>query len=238
MPEIIEFPGKSKVLKAAAPDCAGEPVKLGSCQAYSDIIRRGQAVLARLECNLTWEAEWRDLILALGEGRDIALRVAGADRPQGAEYRKAIGPWLRCYGFDRINEGDRSRLLRCFDNLTAINAWRLALPVEQQAKLNNPRIVLAHWLRSLPPASPVACRREGRSGAENSAANITIADVLAWLPQATAEEKRRVAVALAQDTALMKKILPSKALPPKATPKQIFSRAMGLLAAGDVPPVH
>jgi hypothetical protein len=145
---VVPFRPKCKPFAAPA---LNNSIKLGSCQASSEIIRRGQAVLERLECNLAWETEWRDLILALGEGREIALRAAGTDRPQGARYRKAIGPWLRCYGFDRIDEGDRSRLLKCFDNLAAINAWRSALPAEEQAKLNHPRTVLAHWQKSLRP---------------------------------------------------------------------------------------
>ena len=117
----------------------------------AEIIKRGRAVLPRLECNLTWETDWRDLILALGVGRDIAMRAAGTNRPQGSRYRAAIGPWLRCYGFDRIDEGDRSRLVECYENLAAINAWRGAQPAEKQAKLNHPRTVLSRWKRSLGP---------------------------------------------------------------------------------------
>ena len=210
------------------------PVKLGGCQASSEVIRRGQAVLARLECNLAWETDWRDLILALGAGRDIALCAAGTNKPQGARYRKAIGPWLRCYGFDRIDEGDRSRLLKCYDNLAAINAWRSALPAEEQAKLTHPRTVLTRWQRSLrpepEPAKPAA--------APDPVPATTIADVLAWLSKASPADKRRVAVALAQDTEAMKKLMPAKALPRQATPEQIFKKAMGLLAIEDTPTAH
>ena len=64
---------------------------------------------------------------------------------------------------------------------------------------------------------------------------ISVADVLAWLPTATPNEKRRVAKWLAQDVADMRKILPTKALPPRATDKQVFERAMGLLTVDDAP---
>ncbi len=63
----------------------------------------------------------------------------------------------------------------------------------------------------------------------------TVADVLAWLPKASPADKRRVAVALAQDAAAMRAILSAKALPRDATPKQIFDRAMGLLSLDDTP---
>jgi hypothetical protein len=126
--------------------------KVGSCQpsmATADIIKRAQAVVDRLESNLRWDTEWRDLVLALGAGRDQALHTAKTNKPQGPKYRAAMGLWLRCYGFDRIEKTDRSRLLFCFDNLTAINAWRATLPAKKQETLNHPRIVLAHWKRSL-----------------------------------------------------------------------------------------
>ena len=229
MADVIDLTGWRKVGSTTV-----APVKLGSDQASSEVIRRGQAVLARLECNLTWDPDWRDLILALGAGRDMALRAAGTDKPQGPKYRKAIGPWLRCYGFDRIDEADRSRLLQCFDNLATINAWRLALPAETQAKLNHPRTVLAHWQRSLRPESKLPPNNLARSA---PATTIAIADVLRWLRQASPADKRQVAAALAKDTAAMKAILPAKALPPKATPKQVYARAMALLSADGVPPV-
>ena len=114
-----------------------------------DVITRAQAVVDQLECNLRWDIEWRDLILALGAGRDLAQRTAKTNQPQGPKYRAAIGAWLRHYGFDRIPVTERSRLISCFDNLIAINAWRSALSAERQEKLNHPRVVLAHWKRSL-----------------------------------------------------------------------------------------
>ena len=125
MAQIIEFSGQNKTDDLA---------KLGDGQASTgDIVRRGQALLTRLEHNLRWETEWTDLIMALAIGRASALHAAETNKPQGPRYRKAIGTWLRCYGFDQIDEGDRSRLLKCFDNLPAINAWRSKLPAEQQA---------------------------------------------------------------------------------------------------------
>jgi hypothetical protein len=67
---------------------------------------------------------------------------------------------------------------------------------------------------------------------------ITINDVLAWLSQASTEDKRKITTALARDTEAMKKILPAKALPPKATAEQVFRKAMGLLLIDDSPAVH
>ena len=183
MARVIEFPAEKDN------NSSETEIKLGGHQASTaDIIKRGQAVLARLECNLTWEAEWRDLILALGSGRDLALRTAETDKPQGPKYRKAMGAWLCCYGFDRIDGGDRSRLIQCYDHLDEINAWRSALPAEKQKKLNHPGTVLTHWKRSLrcPPPPP-------------SIPPITIDMVFAWAATAAHEDKCRVAAALRID---------------------------------------
>ena len=121
-------------------------------------------------------------------GRDLALRTAETDKPQGPKYRKAMGAWLCCYGFDRIDGGDRSRLIQCYDHLDGINAWRSALPAEKRKKLNHPGTVLTHWKRSLrrPPPPP-------------SIPTITIDMVLAWAATAAHEDKCRVAAALRID---------------------------------------
>jgi hypothetical protein len=63
--------------------------------------------------------------------------------------------------------------------------------------------------------------------------------VIAWLPTASREEKRRIAVVLAQDVRAMRKVL-MPAPPAKATDQQVFARAMGLLAPplDDAPTTH
>jgi hypothetical protein len=225
MATVIEFPANR--------DNSGSPeAKLGSDQASptGDIIKRAQAVLDRLECNLSWSTDWCVLILALGSGRDLALRTAETNRSQGPKYRAAMGAWLRCYGFDRIDEADRSRLIQCFDNLAAIDAWRAKLPAEKQKAFNHPRTVLAHWKRSLRPASP--------GSSDNSpkpTPSITADAVITWLATtANQEDKRRVAAALAADVQAVKKILPGKQLPAKATNKQVFERAMGLMVSNTI----
>lgn len=74
---------------------------------------------------------------------------------------------------------------------------------------------------------------EQRMNSSNEAAALMVSDVLAWLLQASQADKRKVAAALAQDTVLMKSIMPAKALPRQATPEQVFRKAMGLLSSAD-----
>jgi hypothetical protein len=135
--------------------------KVAQCQPSnpSEIIARGKAALLRLEQD-HW-SHWRDVILALSELRSQALREAGSNKPQGPAYRAAISRRLRLHGFDRIHKSDRCRLLECADNLAAIDTWRASQTLELQLGLNHPRVVLAHWKRSLRPvrantAKPIA----------------------------------------------------------------------------------
>jgi hypothetical protein len=169
----------------------GASAKVGSSQpsnATADVIKAAQAVIERLECNLKWDTDWRVLILALGAGRDLALRIAKANRPHGPKYRAAISAWLRDYGFDRIEKADRSRLMECFDHLDEINTWRSAQP--EMKELNHPRTVLSHWKRSL--------RSEPSDKEDTTAGGITIDSVIAWLTTAAAATDRaRVIEALA-----------------------------------------
>jgi hypothetical protein len=189
MDNIVTFPGVGN-------NSADSVGKVGNANLQaSNIIKRGQAVLPRLECNLSWDAEWRDLILALGFGRELAMRTAGTDQPQGPKYRAAIGVWLRCYGFEHIEKADRSRLIECFDHLDEINAWRSALSAKKQDKLNHPRTVLAHWKRSLAP-EPID---NGNTEPPPPAGMITVDTVIAWLANTklSTEDRKRIISSLA-----------------------------------------
>src|SRR5262249_35135627 len=49
------------------------------------------------------------------------------------------------HGFDQIEKGDQSRLLKVADNFEAIEQWRETLSPERRSSLNHPRTVLAAW---------------------------------------------------------------------------------------------
>jgi hypothetical protein len=88
------------------------------------------------------------VIRALAKGRETC-RQASSGHDKGRRFNEAMGRWLRCYGFDRIDKSDRSRLLRCADHLEDIDTWRSARPLSEQLELNHPRIVFERWQRSL-----------------------------------------------------------------------------------------
>jgi hypothetical protein len=120
---------------------------VGSDQPIQGIIHCGQLALVRLEQNQTWP-DWCAVIKALAKGREICRQASGG-HDKGRRFNKAMGRWLRCYGFDRIDKADRSRLLRCADHLEAIDNWRSGRPLSEQLELNHPRIVFLSWQRTL-----------------------------------------------------------------------------------------
>jgi hypothetical protein len=120
---------------------------VGTDQPIKEVIHLGQLALVRLEQNQTW-ADWCAVIAALAKGREICRKGSGG-HDKGRRFNKAMGAWLRCYGFDRIDKSDRSRLLRCADDLEAIDIWRSRRPLSERLKLNHPRVVFDRWQRAL-----------------------------------------------------------------------------------------
>ena len=120
---------------------------VGNDQPIKEVIHRGQLALVRLEQNQTWQ-DWCAVIKALAKGREVCRRASGG-HDKGKRFNEAMGRWLRCYGFDRIDKSDRSRLLRCADRLEVIDIWRSGRPLSEQLELNHPRIVFDRWQRSL-----------------------------------------------------------------------------------------
>ena len=120
---------------------------VGNDQPIEGVIHRGQLALVRLEQNQTWR-DWCAVIKALAKGREICRQASGG-HDKGKRFNKAMGRWLRCYGFDRIDKSDRSRLLRCADHLESIDTWRSGRPLCEQLELNHPRIVFERWQRTL-----------------------------------------------------------------------------------------
>jgi hypothetical protein len=117
---------------------------VGNDQPTRGVIHRGQLALVRLEQNQTWP-DWCAVIKALAKGREICRETSGGQN-KGRRFNQAMG---RCYGFDRIDKSDRSRLLRCADHLEAIDNWRSGRPLSEQLELNHPRIVFLNWQRTL-----------------------------------------------------------------------------------------
>ena len=139
MSDAASIPITEKALITSSRLVPHQPLK-------SEKIRQGEEAMARLEKGQSWD-DWVKVMGALDIGRSTAMLQAKTNRPFGPRYTAAFGKWLRCHpAFESIHKTDRSRFLKCFDNLEAINDWRRKeVPACQLLKLNYPPTVLNHW---------------------------------------------------------------------------------------------
>jgi hypothetical protein len=158
---------------------------------------------------------------AEGEACRLAMDVGDVLAP----IKRTIGhgrwlPFLKNCSLSARVAQIRMQLAGARSVIEAANANRQShLSVAEALKLIRPKKTSSKQPHAKPKAAPVAA--------------MTIADVLEFLSKASWADKRRVAAALAQDAATMRKILP--ALSPKATPKQVYDRAMSLLSPREAP---
>src|SRR5262249_19607625 len=112
----------------------------------SDILRQAEEAMTRLAKGQSWD-DWVKVMRAFDMGRSTAMLEANTNRPFGPRYTAAFGKWLRFHpAFEAVHKTDRSRFLKCFDNLEEINNWRCKnVPPHQLLKLNYPPTVLSHW---------------------------------------------------------------------------------------------
>jgi hypothetical protein len=115
----------------------------------------GQNAWARVRDDHAW-ADWLHVGAALAIGRTEAMREAHVNEPVGHNYNTTFGAWLRRYGFETIDKGDRARLLEVMDKLVEIEAWRATLTERQRRLLNHPTTVLRKWRTATAVVDPKA----------------------------------------------------------------------------------
>jgi hypothetical protein len=108
------------------------------------VLARGRDAWQRLGQDATW-ADWLSIGEALLVARAQATARSNSNAPVGRAYARAMAHLLAEYGFDRIDKGDRSRLLQCLENRAAIETWRSVLPLTERLRLNHPSTVLRRW---------------------------------------------------------------------------------------------
>jgi hypothetical protein len=136
-------------------------------RADADVVAAGKAAWARVRAGSTF-SDWILIAKAISVGRSLCLKAAGANRPVGGAYNKAIAAWVRKNGLDGITRAERCRCFRLLENLPAVEQWRATLDDAQRRKFNSPDAVIAAWRRSLqrphpapePPTSAIIWPRD------------------------------------------------------------------------------
>jgi hypothetical protein len=101
----------------------------------------------------TWE-DWLAIGVAIDIGRQHAMRVSGKNTPEGRGYNPAFNQWLKDGGFDRLDKGDRKRLMDCIDHHAEIEDWRRILTLSRRLRVNYPSVVWRRWRQSVQEPRP------------------------------------------------------------------------------------
>jgi hypothetical protein len=144
-------PVKDRVDGNAGKVCSFKPSP--SIAATTTIIERGKAALIRLEHDTQTWPDWCAACAALLAVQTLAMTAAQTNKPEGPRYRQAIKRYLSCHGFDHIHKSTRWLMCEVARNINAMEAWRSTLSADEMLELNHPRVVLAHWRRSLRSSS-------------------------------------------------------------------------------------
>jgi hypothetical protein len=107
-------------------------------------VRQGQEAWQRLRSHSTWE-DWKKVGAALVIGRAEAMRDGHVNKPRGRSYNAAINAFLKKFGFDGLDSGDRSRLFDVMDHRSEIEAWLGKLSQKERLRLNHPASVWRRW---------------------------------------------------------------------------------------------
>ena len=108
------------------------------------VVLQGQEAWQRLRSHSTWE-DWKKVGAALVIGRGEAMRDGHVNKPKGRSYNAAINAFLKKFGFDSLDSGDRSRLFDVMDHLNEIESWLNKLPLKERLRLNHPASMLRRW---------------------------------------------------------------------------------------------
>jgi hypothetical protein len=107
-------------------------------------VRQGQEAWQRLRSCSTWH-DWKRVGAALVIGRAEAMRDGHVNKSKGRSYNAAINAFLKKFGFDDLDSGDRSRLLDVMDHQSGIETWLGKLPPKERLRLNHPTSVWRRW---------------------------------------------------------------------------------------------
>jgi hypothetical protein len=118
-------------------------------------VRQGQEAWQRLRNHSTWH-DWKKVGAAMVIGRAEAMRDGHVNKPRGRSYNAAINAFLKKFGFDGLDSGDRSRLLDVMDHQHEIEAWLGKLLPKERLRLNHPSSVWRRWKASTVTINPSA----------------------------------------------------------------------------------
>jgi hypothetical protein len=128
-------------------------------QPTRDLIERGEKAADVITRARSW-GTWVELGRALEAAQIAIMRATHSNVPNGRRFNERFSLWLgSTRHIKEIDKGDRSRLMRCMDNLAAITTWRESLSKDEQHKLNHPTTVWRRWEKEFGEKKKAAANR-------------------------------------------------------------------------------
>jgi hypothetical protein len=134
---------------ARRPDLDVEAIEAEARQAAARVrvIRAGRDAWAEINRAASFTG-WVAVGKALAVGRDFALRVTGANRPEGRRYCAEFSQWIEQHGFAGMQKSVRSVAIELAENIEAVEQWRATLPERQRRRLMHPLSNVRRWRAS------------------------------------------------------------------------------------------
>lgn len=124
-----------------------------------DTISTGRDAWTQIERSNSFEA-WKTVAAAVVIIRQMAMRQAGVNKPQGKRYAVAVNALLEEHGFRAMPYPTRTACCRLVDHLREIELWRGSLPDGE--KLNHPQVLVRNWRRAFRPGRGIEPRKTTR----------------------------------------------------------------------------
>jgi hypothetical protein len=160
--------GGSRVIVNAKRRAQGAPTKRPTSY---HLVRKIGWHIKRAQARM-W-GDWMTIGEGLMEGRNWAMQVAGANRPEGKGYVTAYAEWLKRYKVDDMDKSDRAKLLQLMEERPAVEEWRATLTDHERRNLNNPVVVWRKWTAAT-RVKKFKPRSAGVSGTEHSRARAMV----------------------------------------------------------------
>jgi hypothetical protein len=112
--------------------------------------RRALAALGRVTNGRSWE-DWKVIGAYIEAGLNEAVRTSQSNVPVGIRFNQALAYWFTCNPRfrDGIEKNERNDLMRCLENMPAIDAFLDSLDPHKRRQINHPSSVLRAWKRNL-----------------------------------------------------------------------------------------
>jgi hypothetical protein len=121
--------------------------------------RRGTAAWNQLKKSKDW-GHWVIVGEALLAGRNMAMRAAGTNRPEGRGYNEQFSAYIDHYKLAEIPKDVRAHLLQLMEHRVEIEEYRQSLPLGERLRLNHPSVMIRNWRKATAENKPESLQRK------------------------------------------------------------------------------